>query len=352
MAHDPTIDHMSIGSLDDDQFYSASSSRITSRHVSLIAASRNLEEDTIHRITPSQPPASPYQPGLYTPISSPGTRSPTSPGGSRSKWAFPFPIRHHHNPKHRHFCPKPLARRLYRTFHGTSDSTPLLRPIANEQDAGIKGRVKYMVSSPTSPIATDRWTPAYAGNHSPCSEGSFTPIDSPLDRLVNMNRRGTDAIVSNIRAYLSSRRHDDCSSRASRAPTANENQRFPTLRTERGVLQGNQTQVNEAAADSYLVTTQDIAGILDIVIAGIRCAHQDGSTAGCLSMLLPKEPLLKPVPKVKAIIPGSPSIADPATTISSVKPSFSMASYSDHHKQYLDAYRTTIISRQSITEVT
>ncbi|KAI0178696.1 hypothetical protein GGR52DRAFT_569603 [Hypoxylon sp. FL1284] len=80
---------------------------------------------------------------------------------------------------------------------------------------------------------------------------------------------------------------------------------------------------------------------MDIVITGIRRIHDDGSSARCLSMLLPQETLLKPTPNTKAIIPMLPTIADPATTINSVQPSFSLIGCSQYQDHCPEAAQTT-----------
>ncbi|KAI1102872.1 hypothetical protein F4804DRAFT_249534 [Jackrogersella minutella] len=351
MAHYPAVERKSVISLDNDHFYSAPSSRRASRRDSLMIAPRNLEEETTHGGMPSGPPVSICQPGRFTPVTPPPpppppAQSPPPIRTSKSKWAVPLIMRHHHNPKHRHFCPKPLGRRFHRSFHGTSESIPLLQPLTNESSIDINPFTSPLISSPASPIVVDRWSSVCTGSNSPRSERSHSSVDP-----INIDRQGTDAIVSNIRAYLSGRRHNNCSSRTGVSST---DKNHPPSKLQANQITSRESHAGPSgtAAETYLVTTDDIAGILEIVVAGIRSIHRGGSAARCLSMLLPKEPLIKPSPNLNAIIPGSPSIADPATTITSVQPSFSMSRCSGHHSHYLDASRTTFISRQSITEVT
>ncbi|KAI1416380.1 hypothetical protein F5Y13DRAFT_116542 [Hypoxylon sp. FL1857] len=336
MAHCSTFHRMSVGSQDDDQFYSAPSSRLASRHASLVTAQFNLPEETNNSFLPLGPPVS----------ISPETRNPASIRPPKPRWAVPFTMRYRHDTIHRHFCPKPLGRRLHRTFHGTSESIPLLQPLTNESNTGTNGYTTPLISIPTSPT---HWGSMHTGNRSPRSERSHSSIDSLPGNPISIDKQGTDAIVRNIRTYLSNKKHNDCPSQTDILQIANENQPPSELQTSQTTAQGDHGRTSETA---YLVTTSDIAGILDIVIAGIRCIHHDGSAARCLSMLLPKETLLRPILDVTAIVPGYPSIADPATTISSVRPSFSMTSCSTHHSHHHDSVRTTFISRQSITEVT
>ncbi|KAI6091648.1 hypothetical protein F4821DRAFT_189073 [Hypoxylon rubiginosum] len=341
---------MSVGSLDEDQFYSTPSSRIATRHASL--APRNLQEETGQEALPSEPFVSVYQPGSTIPAASPENTSPVPKRALKTRWTAPFAMRHQDS-KHHHFCPKPIGRHLHRTFHGTSESLPLLQPLGNELEVGPSGCNTPIISSPGSPIAMNRPSSAYYGSLSPLSGKLQYPASSPLEDLITINKQGTDSIVRNIRAYLSGRKHNDCSPRPGILENRNENRPLSwRFRADTNGRKNSKTRTNEITEDCYLVTTNDIAGILDIVIAGIRRIHDEGPGAGCLSMLLPQEALLKPTPNIKAIIPMSPTIADPATTISSVRPSFSLASSSQYQGQYLDTARTTFISRQSITEVT
>ncbi|KAI1662318.1 hypothetical protein F4813DRAFT_385031 [Daldinia decipiens] len=324
MARYSTVGRMSIGSLDDDQFYSAPSSRIASRHVSLIA-SHNLHE-TGHGTISVQSPNSTYQPGLSAPVSPLEPHIPGPKQISRPRVATPFAIHYHQNPRRHHFCPKSISRRFHRTFHATSESIPLLQPLMNDSSS-----------------------PVYTGAQTPRSELDGTMLDSPI----SIDRQAADTIVCNIRAYLSNRGHSGCSFLTERPTSIDENlPPISRLWTDQDNFGTGHPKVNEPTTKSYLVTTDDIAGILDIVIAGIRCVRNDSSAVECLSMLLPREPRAKPTPNMNFIVPGSPSIADPATTISSVQPSFSISSCSDYHGHCVDTARTTFISRQSITEVT
>ncbi|KAI2609922.1 uncharacterized protein GGS25DRAFT_239203 [Hypoxylon fragiforme] len=336
MAHHHAIDRKSVGSLDDN-FYSAPSSRVVSRHVSLAMAPRELQETSHDTVPPPDSLISASLPGHSAPIFS-GAQSPTLKSASKQRWAIPFTIRHQHNPKHHHFCPKPIGRRIHRTFHRTSDTVPLVQPIMDKLNEEFSGFTSPMISSPASPLALYT-KPSH-------SKGAYS------NPSVSIDKQGADAIVCNIRAYLSNKRHVDCSSQTGMLRMDDEN-KPPTLKLQKGENTRLQSHniAGETAVDSYLVTTNDIAGILDIVIASLRHVDEGSPAVECLSMMLPKESQPRPKPKLKAIIPGSATIADPATTISSVQPSFSFAGYSGRHEQHLDSPKTTFISRQSITEV-
>ncbi|KAI8961229.1 hypothetical protein F5Y11DRAFT_239828 [Daldinia sp. FL1419] len=344
MATYTTVGRASAGSLENEQFYSAPPTRGVSRRVSLIT-SNNLKQPG-HSTTPAESPISIYWPGSSTPVS---PLEPQSPRSGRPRPATPFATHRHHNTRRHHFCPKSINRRFNRTFRGTSDSIPLLQPLTNDSNVETNGYTKNLVSSPGSPAATDYWSPVY-GALTPHSEVDRSVVNSPI----SISRQTADTIVRNIQTYLSNRRHNNCSSRTERPTSLHEN--LPPLSrlwSRQNSFTIDRPKVkNPKTADGYLVTTDDIEGILDIVIAGIRCVCNSSPPVECLSMLLPKESMVKPTPNMSSIIPGPPSIADPATTISSVQASFSMASCSDYHSRYADTTRTTFISRQSITEVT
>ncbi|KAK8034569.1 hypothetical protein PG993_009564 [Apiospora rasikravindrae] len=104
--------------------------------------------------------------------------------------------------------------------------------------------------------------------------------------------------------------------------------------------------------DTYLVSTDDIAEILDIVIAGLRKSHDRHLSTGCLSVLLPSHIRARAGTHEKGIFPQCSKSADPATTISSVKSAFSAAGYGKDLgiTHTLRNNKAIIVSRQSITE--
>ncbi|KAI1080015.1 hypothetical protein F5B20DRAFT_148101 [Whalleya microplaca] len=342
------LNRSSITSVGDDQFYSAPSSHIGSRHVSLITApaAANSTTSSLDYLVPV------LESDIASTTSAPTSHDRRSTRTWKPRWAMPFATQHQHDPKHHHIC-----RRFHEGNHASSKTTPLVQSFVNkhtEHDSDMLA-TEPLISSLAPPITTRRWSSVYTGNQfaeSPPTSRSYSFVDPRLDGKVGMDRQDINAIVCNIRAYLSDKRHDQCSPPLARPLAANENQ------TPSSVLQvgetsfgNNSSQENGSSTDSYLVTTSDIAGILEIVIAGLRHIDDQSSPAECLSLLLPKEPIARPTPHLKAIVPMVPSIADPATTISSVQPSFSSTHFSGHRGHYLGATRTTFISRQSITEV-
>ena len=147
----------------------------------------------------------------------------------------------------------------------------------------------------------------------------------------------TENIVADIKAYLSFRRHSACDAVR------------PTPRPSLIPLTGDDTiqaHPNETV-DTYLVSTNDIAEILDIVIGGLRVLHDKHLSTGCLSTLAPSHTRSRASTHRKGIFPQCSSFASPATTISSIKSAFSAAGYTH---DYTTRNKATIISRQSVTE--
>ncbi|KAK8136473.1 hypothetical protein PG984_004413 [Apiospora sp. TS-2023a] len=156
----------------------------------------------------------------------------------------------------------------------------------------------------------------------------------------------TENIVEDIKAYLSHRRHRTCDA----VPGTRHRNRQPTPRPSLVPVSEADTiraQPNETI-ETYLVSTNDIAEILDIVIGGLRALHDKHLSTGCLSALTPSHTRSRAGTIGKGIFPQCSSFADPATTISSVKSAFSAAGYAKDHTPRNN--KATIISRQSITE--
>lgn len=154
------------------------------------------------------------------------------------------------------------------------------------------------------PIVTKRWSSVGHNATSSVPPEATRAPPSVLDCLDDLGiARGPDVddIIGNVRTYLS-RRHAES--------------RLPARRSSH---------------DGYLVTTEDIAGILGIVISSLRGLQHEHST--CLTTVLPKGADAKPSPCLRAIVPQLTRRADPATTVGS------------------GSAKATIISRSSVTEV-
>ncbi|KAK7953802.1 hypothetical protein PG988_014496 [Apiospora saccharicola] len=172
-----------------------------------------------------------------------------------------------------------------------------------------------------------------------------TPRSTP-QRNSTVPAEETENIAEDIKAYLSHRRHRTCDV----VPGTSHRNRQPTPRPSLVPVSGAETiraQSNETV-ETYLVSTNDIAEILDIVIGGLRALHDKHPSTGCLSTLTPSYTRSRAGTIGKGIFPQCSTFADPATTISSVKSAFSAAGYAKDHTPRNN--KATIISRQSITE--
>ena len=107
------------------------------------------------------------------------------------------------------------------------------------------------------------------------------------------------------------------------------------------------------ACDTFLVSTEDIVEILDIVIGGLRSLHDKHLSTGCLSAILSDRTRPRAgTTNEKGIITHYSKFAGPATTISAVKSVFSAAGYAKDHgnSRALCNNKSTIMTRQSVTE--
>jgi hypothetical protein len=221
---------------------------------------------------------------------------------------------------------------------GNTVATPLLaeEPLA----------IENLISSPSPPVTTKRWSSTGIRNR---RSSSLRAIRAPSINMSYVDdpvaaKRATETIVANIRAYLSGRRHNGCPSRT---------EDDPAPRDSRDHLAGDRDQSpDDEEANSYLVSTSDIAGILDIVIAGLRCFHDQHIPTDCLSVLFPKNPNTRPSAVSDRIIPPASCLAGPATTITSVNPLFSPMRQRSVAGLARGCTTATIITRQSVTEVT
>lgn len=186
--------------------------------------------------------------------------------------------------------------------------------------------------APTPPLSDCTTSSAPTG-----SSGRPNAV-SPPTSLVQME---IQKIVGNIQTFLAQRRHGEC-------PLPS---RHVSGRGSAG-LQSHPT-TEGPSSDNFLVSTRDIAGILDIVITGLRTLHDEHFSAGCLTVLLPTGRHAMPTTASGALIPHCSGLADPATTISSVRSAFIHSSANDNSRRgtALRNLRATIITRQSVTEV-
>ncbi|KAI1422450.1 hypothetical protein F5Y12DRAFT_717347 [Xylaria sp. FL1777] len=181
-----------------------------------------------------------------------------------------------------------------------------------------------LTSSPAPVITTRRWSSVTGREQglSACHYQSRLPTLSRAHAGGRLSKQGMDAIVCNVRAFLAARRQSDSSGKPA-TTVINEND-IPLSSIQTG-LDGPCLQLPALPEGQYLITTDNIAGILDIVVAGV-CSMQDNkSPLDCRSLLLPRGTHVKPTPRTQNIIPGISAVADPATTICSPRPCFSLA---------------------------
>ncbi|KAI0026235.1 hypothetical protein F4780DRAFT_785416 [Xylariomycetidae sp. FL0641] len=337
MKHYLPLDQVSIESLEDDQFYSAPASCISSRHVSVTMPSSRPSEAINAKARPTEPLVSVCD-SARLPIDSRQASGQqgmpdidTRDLGRCLRFEDDFVPGHHHDASKPSTALQPLG--------SSARSRSHLKSIPMQ---------KSRVSAPAAAVASRDWSSVYL-DHEPL----LPPCPLSLPGLVETpeGKESIERIVCNIRAYLSDRRHDDGSTDEFRLPSTSQENHLPPRDSSRDISILNDGRL-KPPTERYLVTTNDIAGILDIVIAGIRLMHDDSIDNDCLSRLLPQASVCKPSPKLQAIVPKTPSLAEPATTISSVRPSFSMSGgCPGGHRRHHSGSKCTIISRQSITEV-
>ncbi|KAI5918093.1 hypothetical protein F4810DRAFT_604497 [Camillea tinctor] len=288
------------------------------------------------------------------------TGIPTNPGSSletqcttKLKWQMPFP----NKPKYHTGCQS--NRQLRWSRSSSVDALPLLDSPVYGDILSCRGTDPSedpsdpQVSSTTPTFDARRWSSIYL-SQLPMPPYSYVPpsIDNvPLG--VSASKEGIEAIVCNIRTFLSGRRHDYCP-QSNDVPSivSDTNLPFSAFRSDHSMADDGCQITPTPTTESYLVTANDIASILDIVMTGLRGLHEERLEIGCQSLMFVREPLnLKLIPGTKVIVPPTPTRADPATTISSVQPCFSLATVVGTAWYSAQVSKSTIISRQSITEV-
>lgn len=331
MAHCLRDDRASLFSVNSDQFFSALSSRASTP---LPLGSQTLPN---HEGASSEP---------ATPLI---TGDPL-----KQRWTLPFTSHSKSRPGYLRLFPKSLLGHLKRGQPKSgADSTALVRSqeLGNPNNTPNTAALT-LASSPTTQRNTTQQSPneiADATAPSPHVRRS-TALDEhriPHDS----GYIAVEKIIRNIRAYLSHKRHVSCSAVPNAQISSSENQ------APIEALSYMRVEGIERSADTYLITTGDIARILDIVIMGLQDtgggAHQRAPSRNV------SEPVLqgkagKPSLETGAIVPRMSNQADPATTFSSVQPTFSstglVPSYEYRFSQ--GSFPTaTFISRQSVTEV-
>lgn len=185
-----------------------------------------------------------------------------------------------------------------------SKQSPALAPLADSHD--IRRQSNYSkVKEP--PIVTDA---AYQDR---------LPFITRAQLDSHINKQEIDNILRSVRGYLSARQHRDSNRKPVMLATTKDNIQTPSDGPH------PETQTPALSEDQYLVTTDDIIRILEIVISCVRKFQDDGIQPDCQSLLFPNSTRVKPTLDAQNIFLGASTVADPATTICLPRPCFSWA---------------------------
>lgn len=326
-----SIDHRaSLISIGNDQFFSAPSSRASTPVI--------LEPSSLTRahLGVSSEPVTPF----------------LIDSTLKQRWTLPF-TRHQHpeEPAYLSLFPKSLSGHLQQSQPGTGADSPLFRvlyELANPNNTPNTATLN-MTPSPRSQRSVVQQSPTgFADLTVPSLRLRRSPALDDLRVPYRSSHASVESIICNIRAFLSHRRHTGCS-QLPNAPVPSSENRSPVKTPP-----GKEVEGAEQSADTYLITTNDIASILEIVTMGLQGIHGEKSPAGFLSRLLPRGNTDRPSMGSRAIMPRMSTHADPATTFSSVQPTFSSTGAALGHERKINERgvpTVTYISRQSVTEV-
>lgn len=279
------LNRMSFASVEEDQFFSTCSSQPASRHMSIFSLEERgeLPEGFDSTRRSSEPLVSTCLPRGLASSSSRQTNqtiaegSPGQPGGASA-----------HQISH----------------NAASNTTP-----------------EQLVPSHLSTEAPRHRSPATGGEQVSAphpGQKRRLPLVTRAEIDGHISKQKIDDMTRNIRAYLSASR-DRGNSRNTSSVRNNEND------VPRTPPDGPSRMTPTLPEDEYLVTMDNIAGILDIVVAGVRSFQDDTTQSNCRSLPLPNNTGAKPTLHSQNIVPGTSSIADPATTIYSPRGCFSLS---------------------------
>ncbi|KAI0187514.1 hypothetical protein EV127DRAFT_471782 [Xylaria flabelliformis] len=275
MAQYLSLHRASFASLEDDGFFSAFSSQPASRLMSVFASQEHdqLAEDANSIKRPSEPLVSVCLPPAESML--PYSRG-ESPGPE------PLADPHDHFPEHHRFDT---------TSHRNQSNQPRGRKLPAEADIAYHGHLPHL-------------TRAQLDGH--------------------ISQQEIDDILRNVRCYLSTRQHrDSCEKPAMPIATKNSMPMSPS----QALLESSyfDAQIPALREDQFLVTNNEVIGLLDIIIAGMCKFQDDNIQPNCQSLLFPNSTPAKPTLSPRNIILGAPTVVDPATTICLPRPCFSWA---------------------------
>ncbi|GAW14038.1 hypothetical protein ANO14919_034300 [Xylariales sp. No.14919] len=327
-------DRMSFASLgDDEQFFSAYSSQPASRLMSVFAPHEQgqLPETVNSAVRPSEPLASVCLPTAEAAPQSSHEKEPAPMSPTDS---------HQQSPDIHHFCPASIHRRTDQT----SSQDPIQPETALSDEAASTGGsnpvVAKLASSPAPAIMTRYYSSVADTEQNPAAyhyrDRSPTITQAQLDDYVS--KQGVDGIVCNVRAFLSARRRGGSSGKPGVA-VIDETDAPPS--SIQPSPDDPHLKTSVLPEDQYLITADNIAGILDIAIAGIRSIQDDRAQSDCRSLLFSSSAYVKPTLHTQNIIPGVSAVADPATTICSPQPCFSFSDDLEEFERPRSAPKTT-----------
>ncbi|KAI1843771.1 hypothetical protein JX266_010030 [Neoarthrinium moseri] len=336
--------HHSLSNVDEDYFYSLPSSQLTSRHASAVA---------FHNT--GSPSPSPQLMSLQSALDSaklpvgdndPPLLLPVRRTSSGVRWLIAFrqiePEKHNFD-----LTTSPDQPSRKRSASVRSVTHPdFLQFSASAMDLEEPLAIEQLVAPPAVPVTTKRWSSTGIGDRRSSSMYAIraASVVEPCVEEPIITQQGIEGIVASIRAYLSDRRHDSCSYHWV------QNQSHPAQGSYRSSRTQNENGSSHGGLGEFLVSTSDIAGILEIVITGLRHLHEEYVPTGCSSVLLPRDLNARPTTNPDKIMLPAPCLADPATTISSVQPLFS-ALEAQTFGAKTQCTKATIVSRQSVTKV-
>ncbi|KAI0514951.1 hypothetical protein F5B22DRAFT_636792 [Xylaria bambusicola] len=188
---------------------------------------------------------------------------------------------------------------------------------SNQNSSGVTSNVHQLIPAPSTTITArhgssdtgrERDTPT-------CHHQVSLPTVSQSQLESHFSKQGMDGIFRNVRTFLAAKRHGidplATTTIGENDKPSSSKQTMPDIR------------YLEPPEDHYLITTDNIAGILDIVIAGVCSIHDNKGLPDCRSLLFARGQRTKPTLRVENIIPSDPAVAEPATTFCSPQPCFS-----------------------------
>ncbi|KAI1196981.1 hypothetical protein F5X97DRAFT_196206 [Nemania serpens] len=268
MAQYRPVDRMSCISLEDEQFFSACSSQPVSRLMSVFASQEqeHLADDVNSAARPSEPLVSVCSEPAETVLLS--TAEPST--------VFEPLISSHQDPNPQHDL-SPVSTCCQADRDRARQCPAQLRAVSADEGsstAGFGSSVDNLVSSPAPAITTRGWSSATGREPclAACHYQGRLPITARAQLDGYLSKQRIDDILCHVHAYLSARHYAE-SSRRLGATVVNGNDLPPTQTP----LDDHHLEMLSLPDGQYLVTTDNITSILDIVVASVCGLRDDGS---------------------------------------------------------------------------